>query len=141
MGASTTIIVRIVSFAAKIVQGGCRARCSTFPSALLLVLPLLVRRVLHVAVVVNPVARSGHEQAHDGAEEVEEAVGEVGEGGYAEHGALRHAAGVPGHQHRGDGHGVLGAAAQQTALVAAAVVDALEHAAVEQNADVLVGYG
>ena len=94
-----------------------------------------------MAVVVNPVPRGGHEQAHDGAEEVEEAVGEVGEGGYAEHGALRHAAGVPGHQHRGDGHGVLGAAAQQTALVAAAVVDALEHAAVEQNADVLVGYG
>lgn len=45
----------------KIVQGGCRARCSTFLPALLRVLPLLVRRVFHVAVVVNPVPRGSHE--------------------------------------------------------------------------------
>ena len=49
----------------------------------------------------------GDDDGHQGTEEVEEAVGKIGDGGYAEDGALRHAAGVPRHQDAGDGGGVL----------------------------------
>ena len=52
-----------------------------------------------------------YEDAHQGADEVEEAVGEVGEGGHAEDGGLGHSAGVPGDEHGGDGDGIFGGAA------------------------------
>ena len=82
-----------------------------------------------------------YEDAHQGADEVEEAVGQVGQRGHAEDGGLRHAARVPGDEGRGDGDGVLGGAAQQAGLVALLAVDAAEHVARQDDADVLVGGG
>ena len=48
-------------------------------------------------------ANGGHEDGHQRTEQVEEAVGQIGEGGDAQHGGLRHTAGVPRHEHGLDG--------------------------------------
>ena len=95
----------------------------------------------HILLSDNLIACPCHEDAHQGADEVEEAVGEVGEGGHAEDGGLGHAAGVPGNEHGGHGDGILGGAAQEAALVAASAVDVLKHVAGEDDGDVLVGGG
>ena len=55
-----------------------------------------------------------------------------------QHQRLRHAAGVPRHEHRGHGGGVLGRAAQQTPLVAFLLVELLEDVTREHDAEVLV---
>ena len=44
----------------------------------------------------------GHENGHQGTDEVEETVGEIGEGGDAKDGGLRHAASVPWNEYGGD---------------------------------------
>lgn len=86
-------------------------------------------------------AGGGDEDAGEGGEEVEEAVGEVGEGGYAEDGALHKAAGVPGDEHAGDCGAILAGAAEQARFVAAFAIDVLEHGAGEDDAEELVGEG
>ena len=50
----------------------------------------------------NLVADKGDEDGHEGGDDVEEAVGEVGEGGDVEDEGLGHAAGVPGDEDGGD---------------------------------------
>ena len=47
-------------------------------------------------------ADGGHEDGHQGTDEVEETVGEIGEGGDAKNGGLRHAASVLGNEYGGD---------------------------------------
>ena len=89
----------------------------------------------------NLVSCPCYKDAHQGADEVEETVGEIGEGGYAEDGGLGHAAGIPGDEHGGYRDGIFGSATQKTALVAASAVDVLEHVAGEDDGDVLVGSG
>lgn len=66
----------------------------------------------------NLVAQHGDGDGHQGRDDVEEAVGQVGERGDMQHQRLRHAAGVPRHEDGGDGGGVLRRAAQQAAFVA-----------------------
>ena len=56
----------------------------------------------------NLVAYHGHGYRHQGRDDVEEAVGQVGERGDMQHQRLRHAAGVPRHKDRGDRSGVFG---------------------------------
>ena len=79
--------------------------------------------------------------AHEGADEIEEAIRKVGEGGDTKHGALSHAASVPRHKHGGDGDTVFGGATEQTAIVALTIIDALKHVVAQKYADVLIGYG
>ena len=52
----------------------------------------------------------GVDDGHQGGEQTEEGVGQVGEGGNAKHGGLCHAAGVPGDKYRHHGGAVLGGA-------------------------------
>ena len=78
------------------------------------------------------------EDAHQGADEIEEAVGQIGESGYAEDSGLGHAADIPRDEYGGHGDSILGSAAQQAALIAVAVVDVLEHVASEDDRYVLV---
>ena len=59
----------------------------------------------------NLVSRPYHEDAHQGTDEVEEAVGKVGKRGHAKDGGLGHTAGVPGDEHGGYGDGIFGGAA------------------------------
>ena len=82
-----------------------------------------------------------HYHAHQRRQQVEEAIRQVREGRHAKHGALRHAASVPGHQHGGYGNGVLGGSAEQSALIALIVVHVAKHVAREQDTQVLVGDG
>ena len=59
----------------------------------------------------------GHENGHQGTEEVEETVGEIGEGGDTQDGGLCQAAGVPGNEYGGDGGGILAGAAEQPQFI------------------------
>lgn len=59
-------------------------------------------------------AYGSHDDGHDGAEKVEEAIGQVGECGDSEHRALGHSAGVPRNEDGGDGGGILAGAAQES---------------------------
>ena len=95
----------------------------------------------HILLPYNLIACPCTKDTHERADKVKEAIGEVGEGGYAEDGGLGHAAGVPGDEYGGYRDGIFGRAAQETALVAIAAVDVLEHVAREDDRDVLVGRG
>ena len=86
----------------------------------------------------NLIACPCDEDAHQGADEIEEAVGQIGESGYAEDSGLGHAADIPRDEYGGHGDSILGSAAQQAALIAVAVVDVLEHVASEDDRYVLV---
>ena len=52
---------------------------------------------------IDLVADGSDEDACDGGQDVEEAIGQIGECGHIEDCGLRHAAGAPGNEHRGDG--------------------------------------
>ena len=54
-----------------------------------------------------------HQQGHEGADDVEEAVWEISERGNTEDGGLGHAAGVPRNENRGDGGDILCRAAEE----------------------------
>ena len=84
------------------------------------------------------IARPCNEDAHQGADEIEDTVGKIGQRSYTEDGGLGRTAGGPGYQHGGHGDGILGSAAQQAALIAVAMVDVLEHVASEDDRYVLV---
>ena len=56
---------------------------------------------------------AGEDDAGEGREKVEETIGEVGEGGHAENGALNKTAGVPRNKDTGDGGSVLAGAAEE----------------------------
>ena len=75
------------------------------------------------------------------ADEVEEAIGEIGDCRYAEDSGLGHAASVPGYKYGGHGNGIFSGAAQQAAFVTVTVIYVLEHVAGEDDGDVLVGGG
>ena len=81
------------------------------------------------------------DDAHEGADEIEETIGQIGEGGYAKHGALSHAASVPRHKHGGDSDTIFGGATEEAAIVALAIIDALKHVVAQEDADVLIGHG
>ena len=66
----------------------------------------------------NLVAQHGNGDGHQGRDDVEEAVGQIGKRGDMQHQRLCHAAGVPRHEHRGHGGRVLRRAAQQASLEA-----------------------
>ena len=82
-----------------------------------------------------------YKDAHQGTDEVEEAIGEIGDCRYAEDSGLGHAASVPGYKYGGHGNGIFSGAAQQAAFVTVAVIYVLEHVAGEDDGDVLVGSG
>ena len=60
--------------------------------------------------VLNFPPGGGNKNGHQRTEYVEEAIGQVGYRSHAEDGALRHTAGVPGHQDAGYGSRVLACA-------------------------------
>ena len=95
----------------------------------------------HILLPYNLIACPCNKDTHERTDKVKEAIGEVGEGGYAEDGGLGHTAGVPRDEHGGYSDGIFGSTAQETALVAASVVDVLEHIASEDDGYVLVGSG
>ena len=88
----------------------------------------------------NLPADGGNDDARYRREEVEEAVGQIGERGHAEDGALGETAGVPGNEHGGDRRAVLTRAAQQARLVAPLQVGVAEHGAGEHDGEILVGH-
>ena len=104
-------------------------------------LSFLLRDLFGGCFSVNLISDGSHEETHQRTEEVEETVREIGQCGYSEYGALRHAARVPRHKDGGDGHGVFRGTAEETTLIAHAVIDLLEHVSVEEDADVLVCHG
>ena len=88
----------------------------------------------------DSVSHRGNQQAHQRTDKVEEAVGEVGESGYSEHSCLSHTATAPGEEHRSDAGGVFHAAAEQSGLIAAFLVNILEQIGSQYDGKVLVGY-
>ena len=64
------------------------------------------------------ITQHGDEDGHQRRDDVEEAVGKVLDGGDFQHQGLGHAAGVPRYEHGGDGGGVFGGAAEETAFEA-----------------------
>ena len=70
----------------------------------------------------------GHEDGHQGTEEVEETVGEIGEGGDTQDGGLCQAAGVPWNEYGGDGGGILAGAAEQPQFITLFLIGFLVHA-------------
>ena len=79
--------------------------------------------------------------ADDGRQEVEETIGEVGQGGNTQDGALGETAGVPGNEHGGDGAAVLTGAAQQTGFVSHLGIHVFEHGTGEDDGQKLVSGG
>ena len=90
---------------------------------------------------VNSPTEGGNNDADEGREVVEEAIGQVGEGGDAEDSALGESARVPGYEDGGDCGAILARAAEQAGFVAFALVGLAEHAAGEHDGEVLVGHG
>ena len=86
----------------------------------------------------NLVAQHGDGNGHQGREDVEKAIGQVGERRDMQDERLGHTAGVPWHEHRGDGGGILRRAAEQASLEALLFVELLEDVAREDDAEVLV---
>ncbi len=80
-------------------------------------------------------------QRHDWAQQVEEAVRQVGESGHTQHGGLCHAAGVPWHKHRCHSGRVLGGAAQEPVLIAKFSVHITEHVGIKHYANKLIASG
>ena len=85
-------------------------------------------RLIHL-LADNLIACPRYDDARQGTDKVKEAVGKVGKGSYAEDGGLGHAAGVPGNKYGGHCDSVFSSAAQQTALIAIAMVDVSKHIA------------
>ncbi len=81
------------------------------------------------------------DDGHHWAEDVEEAVGQIGDGRHAEDGALRHTAGVPRHQYAGHGGRVFSRATQQTRFVALSLIDILKHVGSQDDTNELVARG
>jgi hypothetical protein len=75
---------------------------------------------------------------HQGADQVEEAEGSIGEGGNGEDGGLGHAAARPGVERRGDRSGVLDGAAEQALFVAAVPESLSEDVGGQEDGQVLV---
>lgn len=86
-------------------------------------------------------ADGGHEDGHQGTDEVEETVGEICEGGDAEDGGLRHAACVPGNEYGGDGGRILAGTAQQPQFITLFLIGFLVHVAGEYDGNKLVTGG
>lgn len=53
-----------------------------------------------------------YKYTHQRTDEVEEAVGQIGQCGYTENGGLCHAAGIPRDKYGSDGYGIFGRTAQ-----------------------------
>ena len=83
----------------------------------------------------------GYEDAHQRTEEVEEAVGQIDECGYAEYGRLGHTTGVPGDEHGGDGGCVFGGAAQEARFKTLSAEGLFVHVCCQDDGDELVACG
>ena len=86
-------------------------------------------------------ADGGHEDGHQGTEEVEETVGKIGEGGDTKDGGLCHAASVPGNEYGGDGGRILTGAAEQPQFITLFLIGFLIHVAGEYDGNKLVTGG
>ena len=82
-----------------------------------------------------------HGDAHDGGEEIEETIGQIGQCGHAQDRALGESAGVPGHEHGGHRAAVFAAAAEQAGFITHLGVHVLEHRTGEDDGQKLVGTG
>ena len=89
----------------------------------------------------NLIPNKGDGDGHQRGDDVEETVGKVLQRGDLQHHRLRHAAGVPRHQHGGDGGGILGGTAQQASFIPFVFVQLLEDVAGQHDAEVLVAGG
>ena len=67
-----------------------------------------------------------HEYRHEGAQQVEKAIGQVGECTYSQYGSLGHAAGVPRDKYRSDRNRIFHGAAKQSAFQSAVLVQLFE---------------
>lgn len=76
---------------------------------------------------------------HNRTEQVEETERKVGKCCHVEDSGLCHSATVPWDKGRGNGYGILGSAAQQSALITSPTVSIAKHASCKDDADVLVG--
>ena len=88
----------------------------------------------------NLISSGSHNNAHQRTKNVEEAVGQIGERGHAQHGALRHAARVPWNQYRCHRNRILSGAAEKPVFKTVLAVDLAKHVARKQYAHILVSY-
>ncbi len=95
----------------------------------------------HVFLTVYLIADGGYEDGHEGADQVEDAIGQIGQGGYSKHGGLGHTAGVPRYQHGDNSGGVFDTAAQQPTFQSALIIQVTEEIARQDDGDVLVACG
>ena len=86
-------------------------------------------------------ADGSDKDAHQRGKQVEETIGEIGEGGDAQHRGLCHATGVPGDEHRGDGGRILCCTAQQSRLIAFLLIYLFIYISIEDDGDELVASG
>ena len=84
------------------------------------------------------VADGGNSDAHQRTDDIEEAIGQIGEGRHTQDGGLRHTATAPGDKGRGNGGTIFYAAAQEAFFVASTVIHTLEHIGGKDDAQVLV---
>ena len=82
-----------------------------------------------------------YNKRHQGADEVEEAVGKVGESGHSENRGLSHAAGIPRNEDGGDSGNILGGTAKQSGLVALLTIGFAIHVGCEDNRNELIACG
>jgi hypothetical protein len=87
----------------------------------------------------NLIANGGDKDAHQRANDVEEAIGQVGKGRGVEDSGLCHAATIPRNQYRGYGNTIFDGTTQQATFIIVVLVDVLEDATRKHDADVLVG--
>lgn len=85
-------------------------------------------------------AKQSEENAHDGTDDVEEAEGEIDEGGDAEHCGLCHAACRPRHEDRSDGRGVFGGTAEEFGLVPSVSIFFLIDGCVHDDGEELIAH-
>ena len=82
-----------------------------------------------------------NEDGHQGTDDIEETVGEIGEGGDTKDGGLRHAASVPGNEYGGDGGRILAGAAKQPQFLTLLLIGFAVHVASENDGNKLVTGG
>ena len=83
----------------------------------------------------------GNEDAHQGTDDIEKTIGQIGEGGNPENGALRHATRVPRDEYGGDGHTILCGTTQEATFKTLTIVNLLKHIACKKEAEILVSHG
>ena len=88
--------------------------------------------------LLDLIAGGSDENRHQRTDQIKDTIGEIGPCGDTQNSGLGHTAGGPRDQDGGHGHGILGGAAQQSALEASLFIHLLEHLTVQDDGDELI---